>query len=140
MTSLSQAHTLSDQIDAAQQQLKTYLRPTLQEYIDFLPQRGTGWTPSKYTQAEDYSFREIEHSAFVFESEEFHEYGESVRDVVELPFAFIDAPESFKTNLLESMAAAAKKRTEKNREAAEKRIAHLRRQLEVEEAKIAKEK
>lgn len=135
---LRTVQTLAGNIETATGIFERSLRPTLQEYIDFLPERGTGWTPSKYTSASDYSFREIEGSSFVFQSEEFYEYGEYTQDVVELPFDFIDAPEAYKTGIRDSMAAAAKKRTERNREAAQDRVNNLKRQLEVAERSLEK--
>jgi hypothetical protein len=136
MTSLSQARTLANQIETATQQFEAYMRPSLQEYLDFLPERGPSWRPSKFLNAEDYSFREVDDSAFVFESEEFYDYGEDTRDVVELPFGFVSSPAAYMAETLEANRIAVEKRAAKNREAAEKRLANLKRQIVIEEAAL----
>lgn len=133
---LQTAQDLVSNIDTATRVFEDSLRPTLQNYLDFLPELGVSWGPTKYTQAVDYSFREVENTNFIFASEEFYEYGEYTSDIIELPFAFVENPEKYRADLLERMRAAEAMRTEKQRKQAEERILKLREQLEREERRL----
>jgi hypothetical protein len=120
----------------AKDELETHLRASLQDYIDFLPERGSLWVPEKYTSASDYKFITTDGSHFVFETEEFYSYGDNVRDCVELPFGFIEDPEEFKSATLQAIRDA---ETKKNKEAAQARVDNLRRQLEAAERALEEE-
>lgn len=130
MISLNTAKDLVAELDGARTTLEYYLDPTLQDFIEFLPERGNSWTPEKFTKAEDYSFTEIENSHFIFESEEWYECGDYTKDTIELPFAFVEDPEAFKAKERAEIAEKAKKFTETQRAAAEARVTSLEAQLE----------
>jgi hypothetical protein len=93
----------------AKDELETHLRASLQDYIDFLPERGLLWVPEKYTNASDYKFITTDGSHFVFETEE------------------------FKSVTLQAIRDAEAKSAAQNKEAAQIRVDNLRRQLEVAE-------
>lgn len=130
MTSLSQAQTLADAIDTAKQQFEAYIRPVLQDYINFIPERDNSWEQVKFTDAEKYSFTEVDSTFFIFESEEYYQYGEYEKDCVELPFAFVEDPEAFKTKDREVRAEKARKSTEAQRKQAQDEVIRLEAQLE----------
>lgn len=134
---LNHALTLVDNIHAARSNLDVYLKDTLQEYINFQIELGSGHAPARFTNAEEYHFTEIDGSYFNFIStENFYEYGETTHDEIEMPFSFVDDPEAYKENIRESNRLAAEKRAAKNREAAEKRLADLKRRIVLEEAAL----
>lgn len=117
----------------AKEELETHLRASLQDYIDFLPQRGSSWIPEEYTDARDYEFTGTDEYHFIFESEEFYSYGEKVREDVKLPFVFIEDPEKFKAETLKDIKDAEAKKAERIRKSAQDRVDNLKRQLEVAE-------
>jgi hypothetical protein len=117
-------------LEEAQTRLNTFLAPTLQDYIDFLPERGAAYTPGKYTNASGYTFKEVDTSHFIFESPEYYEYGDYEKDVVELPFAFVEDPEAYKTKLRDEISAAAKKFSERQAATELANVKRLEAQLE----------
>lgn len=138
MTSLQQAQSLADAIDTAKQQFEAYIRPTLQDFIDFIPERGLSWERVKHKEADKYSFTEVDASHFTFESEEYYHAGEYEKDCVELPFDFVKDPEAFKAKDRAVRAEKEKQKTEKNRQAAQTRVDNLRRQLAIAEESLKK--
>ncbi len=135
---LQTAQTLAGNIENATGIFERSTRSTLQDYIDFLSEHIPGRAPTKYKSANDYSFKEVDGSLFVFESEEFNYYGDYIQDVVDVPFAFIDAPETYKAATIKSIRDAEAKRTTRTQAAAQARVDTLKKQLEDAERSLEK--
>ncbi len=138
MITLQTAKTLALNIDTATRILENSLRQPLQDYIDFTREHQPGRKPVRYFSADDYSFKEVDGSLFVFESEEFNYYGDYIQDTMEIPFSFVDDPEAHKATTIQSIRDAEAKKTERNRKAAQDRVDNLKRQLEVAERSLEK--
>ena len=137
MTSLTHAKNLVMQRDNLQTQIETALRLSLQDYLDFLPQRGSSWV-THHTDATDYTFTELDGTNFAFESEEYYCYGESETDYVNLPFEFVESPETYKARILAEIQAAENAKKARIKATQEERVARLKAQLAKAEANLAK--
>lgn len=137
MTSLNQAQTLANAIEEAQTQFETYIRSTLQEYLDFLPERGSSWV-THFKDAPYFTFKELDGRNFIFESDEYYSHGEYETDHVSLPFEFVEAPETYKARILDEIKAAEAAKKARVKASQEERVAKLRAQLEAAEASLAK--
>lgn len=135
---LQQAQSLADAIDSATQQFEAYIRPALQDYIDFTSEHVRAQAPIKCKNAEEYSFKEIESNLFIFESEEFTHYGEWTTDDVELPFSFVDNPEKYKADVIQSIRDREALRLVKSVTAAQDRVNMLKKELAAAEAILAR--
>jgi len=140
MTSLQQAESLADAITFSTQQFEAYTRDALQDYIDFLDKTIPAQGPIKHKDASEYSFKEVDGKLFVFESDEFHHYGEYVTDEIELPFAFVEDPELYKAHIIESIRDAKAKRDARIHSAAQARVDKLKKELEAAERSLEKAK
>jgi hypothetical protein len=123
--------------DTAQASIENILRSSLQEYIDFLPQRGSSWVPH-HTEPSYYAFTELDGKNFIFESEEYYHYGENEKDYVSLPFEFVESPETFKARILAEIKASEDAKKARIKATQEEKVAKLRAQLEAAEASLAK--
>lgn len=137
---LQQAQSLANAIEAAQQQFEAYISPALQDYIDFLSEHVPGRAPESCRDAHEYSFKEIDGSLFVFESEEFSHYGEWTTDDVELPFTFVDDPEKYKADIIQSNRDREALRLVKSVSAAQDRVTKLKKELAAAEATLERTK
>lgn len=135
---LQTAKTLALNIDTATRILENSLRQPLQDYIDFTREHQNGRKPVRYYSADDYSFKEVDGSLFVFETEEFNYYGDLITDTMEIPFSFVDDPEAHKAAVIKSIRDAETAKTERTRKAAQDRVDNLKRQLEVAERSLEK--
>lgn len=135
---LQQAQSLADAIDTATQQFEAYIRPTLQDYIDFLSEHVPGRAPAQCKDAHKYSFKEIDTSLFVFESEEYARYSQWDTDIIELPFTFVDNPEKYKADIIQSNRDKEALRLVKSVTAAQDRVDQLKKALADAEAILAK--
>lgn len=140
MTTLSQAQSLADAIDTATQQFEAYMRPALQDYIDFTSEHVPGRAPTRFQNAEEYSFKEIDTSLFVFESEEYNYFGEWTTDDVEIPFSFVDDPEKYKADIIQSIRDKEALRLVKSVTAAQDRVTKLKKELAAAEATLERTK
>jgi hypothetical protein len=137
MTTLKEAHAAVSMRNNAQEAIETTLRSSLQEYLDFLPERGSAWVPH-YKNAIDYTFTEIDGKNFIFQGEEHYQYGETDTPYISLPFDFVDAPETFKARILDEIKYAEDKRKARIKATQEEKVASLKAQLAAAEAQLAK--
>lgn len=137
MTILSSALAYAKERDIAQQGIETTLKDRLQEYIDFLPQRGSSWVPH-YKHATYYSFLELDGKNFIFRGDEFYDYGDEEWESISLPFEFVEAPETYKERILAEIEALKRQREAKAKASQEEKVAKLRDQLAKAEAALAK--
>lgn len=137
---LQQAQSLASEIDTATQQFEAYIRPALQDYIDFLSEHVPGRAPRHFKDAEDYSFKEIDTRLFVFESDEFTYYGDWTTDDVEVPFTFVDNPEKYKADVIQSIRDKESLRLVKSITSAQDRVDKLKKELAAAEATLERTK
>jgi hypothetical protein len=71
--------------------------------------------------------------------EETYVYGDYHTPSADLPFAFVQDPKGYAERLREQMRQQEETRKQKNRKAAEDRVANLQRQLEVAQRNLEKE-
>lgn len=137
MTTLVEAHVAVAVRDNAQQAIESILRSSLQEYLDFLPERGSSWVPH-YNNPSYYTFIELDGKNFIFHGEEHYQYGEYETPTISLPFDFVEAPETYKARILAEIKAAEDKRKARIKATQEEQVAKLKAQLAAAEASLAK--
>lgn len=135
MNPLIQAKNLEYKLAQARTDLEIFLEPFLYKYIEFMDEINPRYHDSHDKEVD--TFVEIDGEAFLFEGDEYYEYGENITPSVSLPFAFVQDPEVFMDNLRESTARAAAKYAKDNEDRAKARVDLLRRQLETAERSLA---
>lgn len=137
MSALNEALSACSMRDKAQQVIESTLQSLLQEYLDFLPERGSNWVPH-YKHATYYTFTELDGRNFLFASDEYYQYGEDDSDTISLPFEFVESPETFKARILAEIKASEDAKKARIKASQEEKVAKLRAQLEAAEASLAK--
>lgn len=137
---LTTAQTLAQNIYNATRIFESSTRSALQDYIDFLSKHVPGRAPEHCRDAHEYSFKEVDGSLFVFESEEFSHYGEWTTETIEMPFTFVGDPEKYKADIIQSIRDAEALRLVKSVSAAQDRVAKLKKDLAAAEATLERTK
>jgi hypothetical protein len=83
------------------------------------------------------TFKEIDGETFLFEGDEYYEYGSYETPSVSLPFDFVADPQVFMDNARAAKAAQDAKYVQANEERAKARVETLRKQLEAAERTLA---
>ena len=137
MITLTQARSLANAITEAQTQFETYISPLLQDYLAFLPERGSSWA-TYYKHAPYFTFKERDGQSFIFEGDEYNAYGNPARDYVSLPFDFVANPELYKATILAQIKSAEEKKQARIKATAEEKVTKLKAQLAKAEEDLAK--
>lgn len=122
-------------LNTSRKELETHLAPFLKQYIALKDESDPRYFNEK--DREVTTFKCVEDKLFIFEGEPYYEYGDYETPSIELPFAFVEDPEGYTEKERKRIAEQAAKFSEAQREAAQRRIDSLTRQIEAEKARLS---
>lgn len=120
--------------NAAQNDINDFLAPFVRKYADLMIELNPNYD-QRDLQAD--SFVEIDNNSFYLTGEEIYQYSEYYTPSLNLPFAFVEDPETYRQIALAEKAAAYEKAVTKKKAEAAERVTRLKAQLARAEAEAS---
>lgn len=120
--------------NAAQNDINDFLAPFVRKYADLMIELNPNYD-QRDLQAD--SFMEIDNNSFYLTGEEIYQYSEYYTPSLNLPFAFVEDPETYRQIALAEKAAAYEKAVTKKKAEAAERVTRLKAQLARAEAEAS---